>query len=125
MQQLRSKPGLMPLKIADVLWPEATMRAQDALNDAESPLLPAVLAAHSRPTIIASRDRQQQLDGLMARTADLIAEAGHKAGKSDSDGSWHFAPSGDYYRHVFVRDGLFVLGQVDRANPNRPRSGHR
>lgn len=29
MQQLRSKPGFMPLKIADVLWPQATMRAQD------------------------------------------------------------------------------------------------
>lgn len=62
-------------------------------------------------------DMQQQLDELMARTADLIAEAGHKAGKSDSDGSWYFAPSGDYYRHLFVRDGLFVLGQIDRANP--------
>lgn len=44
MQQLRSKPGLMPLKIADVLWPEATMRAQDAWTTL-SPLLPAVLAA--------------------------------------------------------------------------------
>jgi hypothetical protein len=29
MQQLRSKPGFMPLKIADVLWPTAVMRAQD------------------------------------------------------------------------------------------------
>ena len=64
-------------------------------------------------------DMQQQLDELMARTADIIAEAGHKASKSDGDGSWYFAPSGDYYRHVFVRDGLFVLGQVDRANPER------
>src|SRR5688500_4713402 len=60
---------------------------------------------------------QQQLDELMARTADIIAEAGHQASKSDSDGSWYFAPSGDNYRHVLVRDGLFVLGQVDRNNP--------
>lgn len=28
MQALRSKPGFMPLKIADVLWPRATMRTQ-------------------------------------------------------------------------------------------------
>jgi hypothetical protein len=28
MQQLRDKPGSMPLKIADVLWPGAVMRAQ-------------------------------------------------------------------------------------------------
>lgn len=28
MQQLRNKPGFMPLKIADVLWPRATMRAR-------------------------------------------------------------------------------------------------
>jgi hypothetical protein len=62
-------------------------------------------------------DMQQQLDELMARTADIIAEAGHKAGKRDSDGSWYFAPSEDSYRHVLVRDGLFVLDQVDRANP--------
>lgn len=30
MQQLRNKPGFMPLKIADVLWPTAVMRAQDS-----------------------------------------------------------------------------------------------
>jgi len=29
MQELRNKPGFMPLKIADVLWPEAVRRAQD------------------------------------------------------------------------------------------------
>ncbi|MFE4834028.1 Imm61 family immunity protein [Arthrobacter sp. NPDC056691] len=60
---------------------------------------------------------QQQLDELMARTGDIIAKAGHTASKSDSDGSWYFAPSGDNYRHVLVRDGLFVVGQVDRNNP--------
>jgi hypothetical protein len=62
-------------------------------------------------------DMQQQLDELMARTAGIIAEAGHEASKSDSDGSWYFAPSGDNYRHILVRDGLFILGQVDRSNP--------
>lgn len=29
MRELRNKPGFMPLKIADVLWPRAVMRAQD------------------------------------------------------------------------------------------------
>jgi hypothetical protein len=29
MQQLRSKPGFMPLKVADVLWPTATVRVMD------------------------------------------------------------------------------------------------
>ena len=29
MRGLRSKPGSMPLKIADVLWPGAVMRVQD------------------------------------------------------------------------------------------------
>lgn len=62
-------------------------------------------------------DMQLQLDELMARTADIIADAGHEASRDDSDGSWYFAPSGDNYRHVLVRDGLFVLGQVDRSNP--------
>lgn len=29
MQQLRAKPGFMPLKMADYLWPAAVMRVQD------------------------------------------------------------------------------------------------
>ncbi|MDQ0618094.1 hypothetical protein [Arthrobacter globiformis] len=29
MQELRNKPGFMPLKIADILWPGAVMRTQD------------------------------------------------------------------------------------------------
>ncbi len=30
MQALHSKPGPMPLKIMDILWPSATMRMQDS-----------------------------------------------------------------------------------------------
>ncbi|MDQ0678726.1 hypothetical protein QFZ30_002108 [Arthrobacter pascens] len=30
MQALRSKPGFMPLKVADVLWPTATTRVLDS-----------------------------------------------------------------------------------------------
>jgi hypothetical protein len=29
MRELRNKPGFMPLKMADVLWQDAVMRAQD------------------------------------------------------------------------------------------------
>lgn len=57
-----------------------------------------------------------ELDGLMARSAPLIAEAGYTASKDDTDGSWYFSPSGDYYRRVHVRDGAFVLGQMDRGS---------
>lgn len=32
MRALRAKPGPMPLKIADVLWPNAVMRTQHALT---------------------------------------------------------------------------------------------
>jgi hypothetical protein len=61
----------------------------------------------------------QELDDLMARSAALVGDAGYRVSKDDSDGSWYFSPDGDYYRHVFVRDGVFVLGQVSRANPER------
>ena len=64
-------------------------------------------------------DKLQQLDELMARSAALIATAGYTASKDDSDGSWYFSPSGDYYRHVHVRDEAFVLGQVNRDRPER------
>ncbi|WP_459793163.1 hypothetical protein [Arthrobacter sp. AD-310] len=30
MLEVRNKPGFMPLKIADVLWPKAVMRVQDS-----------------------------------------------------------------------------------------------
>lgn len=60
-----------------------------------------------------------ELDELMARSAPLIAEVGYKTTRDDTDGSWYFSPSGDHYRHVHVRDGAFVLGQVDRDRPER------
>jgi hypothetical protein len=64
-------------------------------------------------------DKLQELDELMSRSAALVADAGLTASKDERDGSWYFSPSGDYYRHVFVRDGYFVIGQVNRARPEQ------
>lgn len=32
MRTLRAKPGPLPLKVADYLWPNLTMRVQDAMT---------------------------------------------------------------------------------------------
>ncbi|MET4137554.1 Imm61 family immunity protein [Pseudarthrobacter sp. PvP090] len=57
------------------------------------------------------------LDPAIARLSDLIRDAGFTCTKNDADGSWYFRSGDDHYRHLSVRDDDFVLGQVDRANP--------
>jgi hypothetical protein len=51
MQELRNKPGPMPLKIADILWPEAVMPAQVHLDKVEGPLLPDFLAVAGKSAL--------------------------------------------------------------------------
>ena len=56
---------------------------------------------------------------LVSNLSDLIRDAGFTCTRNDVDGSWFFRSSDDYYRRIFVRDGMFVVGQVSRASPER------
>lgn len=64
-------------------------------------------------------DTMDILDPVIARLSGLIREAGYTCTKNDVDGSWSFHSGDDHYRRLFVREGDFVLGQVNRANPEK------